>query len=1205
MVNVVVNNIKGDKVKSFELDIYDLDNQKSVLNRLASEMKTIPRYLYFPEGVPSLEQLNKEYSITVEDLLQDIISIDKGDLDFVTFANIIKGKLDQQKLDLRDDVLLPFVAHDSNVSIDPRNLLQVLSDQLKKANLFDETSNTSLRDLQSFWDNDQKQTIKRFRKEIADVLEKSTKQKENYQGFDKVSKKIPYTAFEQESVTFEFSLDLNDITVMEIFNHVRLNTEVPFATIDNFFKILNDFNPPDTWSVSIKKGIIFKVLQKKIMDTSKHEDYADGLLVVDEELGKQNVIVEMSLLTSGNFLQRDDIIDRFLTSIDGLGNIRVKNITEKFINGSFYFPNRSLNKYVFADLLMNNELFSSMMSIDEREKATKTKESIYIYFYNSKIGKLTANITEKISERNDPHLRGKDVNGEFKFGTTYIRVKIVIAENIQSVLIFQDIFSKLLAIYDEKYDEIMAFYNFYTSIIKEKKTKVRTAVKTHLTNKDIAPEVFVSGYSQKCPSPPTIIDDDDHAALEEARKKGRQIMRYPINGEPFRTRNYVCKDDKFMFPGLIENPFEKNNDIVPYLPCCFKKNKDIKGTILHHYKTGEELKDKTATKQQDLITTKKFAAADRYGTLPDNLNKMFGIFDYDEEYIYVRKGVYDAKNSFLECVMEGMYETTKILEHVVDRKAYITKVRSLLANEANAAACRQEMYDYSIKQIIEIIRDSSLYMEPSLFSSFLEQHFNCNIFVFSRSGNNNTSLIIPRHIHAYYKNKREANCIFIYEHTGSQADKEKGKRCELIVKWKKTKRDDVEYFYEYDSDVSRGVRDVYSSMKQAYALRDEIQESSIPQIIDRGKLKFLEQGFDSYGKCRMLRFSIDGVEATILTDSLQPFVIKEARNWVAKKTTKDIAIKLGKAINIKFTGQCIRNRFLKEIYGIFGGVNITIPVFDSPKIAGLPEENDRIINKTITSSALTNYNKYKKLARYVVEYMFWLFSKYLQDGGKTSSLETINTFVKDKIKIEPDFDYGKVNTIFSENSGVMEDGKLVVKSEETLKRLVYTLRLSIRRFKEKIEKYHESEKIENFYVDVTDFDQHPKQVILYGKDSIDKWNKEKNKKHVIYDSVQLDLDVPYFFKNANVNEGTVYLAQNTPTLQKAMEIGETWAKSGFNVDGEAEGDKVVSFEFKLYRYINSKDIVLYNVEGDSNSFKIRILGWKYQGVSSFAVLLPL
>ena len=114
---------------------------------------------------------------------------------------------------------------------------------------------------------------------------------------------------------------------MEIFNHVRLNSRVPFATIDNFFKILNDFNPPDTWSLSINKGIIFKVLQKKIMDTSKYEDYADGLLIVDGEPGKENVIVQMSLLTSGNFLQQDEMVKRFLTSIYGLCDIGVKNIT--------------------------------------------------------------------------------------------------------------------------------------------------------------------------------------------------------------------------------------------------------------------------------------------------------------------------------------------------------------------------------------------------------------------------------------------------------------------------------------------------------------------------------------------------------------------------------------------------------------------------------------------------------------------------------------------------------------------------------------------------------------------------------------------------------------------------------------------------------------------------------------------------------------
>ena len=1214
MVKVLVNNINGINVKTVELTIYDLDTQKSAFTRLASEIKTIPRYLYFPQGVPSLEQLNKEDSITVEDLLAPIIANDKGDLDFVTLANSIKGKLDQQNLDLRDDVLLPFVAHDSSYTIErvnPHTLLLLLSNAIESANLFDEKSNISLRYLENFWENDRKETIKRFTKKIKNVQEESEEQKNIYQGFDKVSKKIPYTAFEQESVTFEFSLDLTNITIMEIFNHVRLNTGVPFATIHNFFKILNDFNPPDTWSDSINNGIIFKVLQKKIMDRSKHEDYAKGLLVVDGEPGKENVVVEMSLLTSGNLLQRDEMIKRFLTSIYGLGDIDVKNIAEKSIKGSFYFPNHSLNKYIFADLLMNDELFSSMMSIDEREKTTKKKESIYIHFYNSKIGKLTANITEKISVRNDSDLRGKDVNRDFKFGTTYIRIKIVIAENIQAVLIFQDLFSKLLAIYDQEYPAIMAFYEKFTVMTEKKKGKTQTIPKTRITNKDIAPEVFVSGYSQRCGFPPTIIDDNDLEALEYARKKGRQIMRYPRDDDEqkddkmFPSRNYVCNDNKSRFPGLHENPFEKNNDIVPYLPCCFKKNKNVPNSLYRQYFYGEKPKEKTVANQQDLITSKKFAPADRYGTLPDNLNKMFDIFDYDEDYIYVRKGVHDEKSSFLECVMEGMYRETGILDSA-DREEFIAKKRNELATAANAAACSQEMYDYTLSEIIDIIRDPNIYMEPSLFSSLLEQHFNCNIFVFSRS-NNNTSLIIPRHIHSYYKNKQEnAKCIFIYEHKGSPVDKKKGIRCELIVKWMKTDKHDVSYYYPYNSNVSKGVRDVYMSMIKSYALKNEIVESSIPKIKDTEKVKFIEQGLDSYGKCRMLRFSIDSSVVTILTDPLQPFIIPVVINWVATKTRKETAINLAKAIKIQITSQCIRNGVLKEIYGKFGGVNITIPVIDSTKIDGLPEKNDKIIIQTSTSSALTNYNEYKKLSRYVVEYMLWLFSKYLQEGGKkTPSLETIDSFVKNKLKIVPDFEYGKVKTIFSETSGVMEEGKLVVKSEETLKRLVYTLRLSLRRFREKIEKYHESKTIENFYLDVTDFDQYPRQVILYGKDSIDKWNNEKNNNHIIYDSVQLDLNVPYFFKNANVKAGTVFLAQNTPTLQKAMEIGETWAKSGFNIDGEANGDGVASFEFKLYRYINSKNIVLYNVEGDPNSFKIRVLGWKFEGVSSFAVLLPL
>ena len=1209
MVIVNVNNI--DDSFSFEFIMYDLDTQKSAITRLAAELKTIPKYLYFPEGVPSLERLNEEDPIIVEDLLIPIISDDKKDLDFVSLAIKLKGKLDQQSLDLRDDILLPFIAHDSSYmldGVDPYSMLLDLSNQIQSENLFDDKSNTSLRDLRDFWEKDRLETIKQFLKEVDRVVKESNEQEKIFRDFEDIKSKIIYTPFEQESVKFEFSLELKNITVMEIFNHISLNAEVPFATINNFFKIFKDFNPPKDWKISIDSGIIFRVLQKKSIYGVKDEDYTEGILTVDGEPGNENIIVSMSLLTSENFLQRDEIIDRFLETITGLGVVTFKNVIEKRIKGPFYFPNHTLDKYIFADIVMNNPLFSSMMSIDESEKATNKKESIYIHFHNSKIGELTANLTEKIAIRNDSDLRGKDTNGAFKFGTTYIRIKIVIAKNIESVIEFQNLLSKLLGVYDQKYQEILDFYKFYIPNFQTDKDKLlleKTKVKgtKPLTNKDIAPEVFVPGYPQRCAHAPTIIDDDGEEAFKEAARLGRQIMRYPKDNSAFPSRNYVCNYPGVKYPGLHENKFEKNNDIVPYLPCCFKKDNDIpnSGSILRYYKYGEPLKDKSVSTQQDLITTKKFAPADKYGTLPDNLTKMFEIFDYAEDHVYVRKGVHEPKSSFLECVMEGMYRQTGILD-VEDRKVHIERERVKLATAANAAACRQEMYNYSIKQIMENISDPSLYMDPSLFTSLLEQHFNCNIFVFSRTGNN-AKLNIPRHIQAYYKNKREANCIFIYEHGGSPADKEKGKRCELIVRWTKTDKHDVYYYYPHISKVSRGVREVYNKMKQSYALNNEIEESSILPI---DKAELYEQGFDSYGKCRMLRFKFEGDTVTILTDPLQPFIVKEARNWIATKTSKDTAIKLAMAIKIQLTSQCVRDGYLKELYGIFGGVKVTIPVNNSTRINGLQEENDRIINTTNRSSVLRNYNEYKKLARYITEYMLWLFSKYIhEDDVKSPSIETINNFIEDKIKIDNDFEYGKVSEIFSEDSGVMDDGKLVVKSEETLKRLAYTLRLSLRRFKEKIDKYYKHTIIDKFYVDVTDFDQYPQQVLLHGEDSIDKWNKEKNRENVIHDSIQINLDTPYFFKNEHINKGVIYLVQNTPSLQKAKEIGMEWVKSGFNVDGEATGIDIPSFEFEIYRYINSKDIVLYNVEGEQNSFKIRIMGWKLNGISSFAVLLQL
>ena len=63
------------QINGSEFVTYDLDTLPSVLDRVASQLKTIPRYLYFPEGIPSFNDFLGDKDIIVEDLLQFVKSL--------------------------------------------------------------------------------------------------------------------------------------------------------------------------------------------------------------------------------------------------------------------------------------------------------------------------------------------------------------------------------------------------------------------------------------------------------------------------------------------------------------------------------------------------------------------------------------------------------------------------------------------------------------------------------------------------------------------------------------------------------------------------------------------------------------------------------------------------------------------------------------------------------------------------------------------------------------------------------------------------------------------------------------------------------------------------------------------------------------------------------------------------------------------------
>ena len=528
-----------------------------------------------------------------------------------------------------------------------------------------------------------------------------------------------------------------------------------------------------------------------------------------------------------------------------------------------------MDKYVFADMVMNNPLFSSMLSIDEHTKATKQKTGIYIHFSHFSVGKVTATLTQQIAYKGDPVLKSKTTK-DIKMGDKYIRVKVRKARNTESVHIFMNMLSKLFVIYDNNYKSIVSEYRKFIPDFGKIEIDQPPPLKPKKL-KDIAPDIFISGYAKKCINKPTIIDDDE---AQQARERGQEVMIFPKPGEGSESRNYICNHNKNIYPGLRENPL-KNANKFPFVPCCYVKNQaGTKGSMYRHYYLGEDLSEKVLL-QQDLLKTKKFMNLNIFGLLPENIARMFNVIDIDNNYKFVRKGMTDTKSSFLNCILTALNINDILsLDDKDEIEAVLYETRNQLGTPENAALCRQEMYDNTIEEIQQNISNFSVYFDPKLFISLLENIYECNIILFSRDDETD-EMILPRHLEAYYKTRRDYPYIFIYEHLGSHSDHAKYPRCELISRWLTTESETHTYVFPYSGKIGKHVHNIYNKLRKAYALNKYIPEAefNIPTV--------LEQGMDSYGKCRMINISYKNNISTLFTDPLQPFQAVE--NWNIRK----------------------------------------------------------------------------------------------------------------------------------------------------------------------------------------------------------------------------------------------------------------------------------------------------------------------------------
>lgn len=1183
------------RINGTETEVFLLDTISTFKDRVAVSLGTLPKYLRFPAGNPSLKDINSDKDLNVIDLLE---IIKKGNDSFgKVYENIFydndKQFIHDSVLDPVDDVLTMYVIS-RGLEEGPYTdaiLLSIL-DSVSGVSVFDNVDVFKIFENRKISSIEHSKAIEKLKKKVADT-------RKMFEEFQTEIQPVKSTKFDVQRISFEVTVDTDTTTLLDTFNAIRLTPSVPFANTGSFYKILKDFTPDPTWQFSDDNSIILYALQNKSTSNIVPKDFSRTIIIFDSESGLVKAASELE--TSARNIPQNLFIDRIFEVFPSR-NIQ-KPVTTS-IGGVFYYPNHTLNRYVFSDLVMTNSYFSSLIYIDERKQATKMKTNLYLHFYHPKIGAVTATILQRVVDKTDQEIKKQD-KSLFPLGSSYVRVMMGDATDENAVEAFMIIMSKLMAIYDKEYKSIVSYYRKFIPDFA-KKDFVEKPTKAPSSLEEIEPRLFLSNYTRKCGNPPTIISD------EQASTEKRKVMVFPKDDSIVPQRNYICPYEKEKFPGLRKNPLE-NSDIFPFIPCCYIDDQSERpGSRYRRYFHGEVLSPKKS--KQSLFLTGKMTPYGVHGTLPENITRMFKTIDMDNNYMYTRVGVDRNESSFLHCVMKAIGNSDELntVDNEEERLEILNRKRFDLATPELAAACQQEMFDYTIDEIREAIRNPKVYLDPKLFIHMLEIYFECNIYIFTKTTING-ELSLPRHMQAYYKTHENWPTVMIFEHSGTEANKDIRKpymQCELICKTNRNRPTDIEHIFDVNSPTAIGVSEVFESIRKAYAFNDSIEQSTIE--FREGTI--IGQRTDSFGKTRILFLEWEDrenpVQICVLTTPLQPMNVFEIRPEYSEvdRIDYDTALRFAMANRIIISGQTVEDEMSKQLTGIIGNVRVAIPIIDSPIKPDIPITYGSLDYPIDYNSRLTRFNNSKKYARYVMEYMYWLYSTFLHTKNYESpNEENMVEFMNDRVVVIPNFKYGPMSKLFSLDSGVMtrtSEGisKLVINSDEALKSMFYGLRWMARRDKNGILDYRNRTTILKYYEDITDMDQYSFQVILEGKESVMKWIDEKRVNYVLYDVLRTSSGTPYFFKNKMVGP-EIYLMQPAVSMEHAVNIAKIWQDQNYN-PGLSAPSESSDLTFLLYAYVDKDTIMPYIVDREETDDDLRVMGCSVDGEAVYFAMLP-
>ena len=907
-----------------------------------------------------------------------------------------------------------------------------------KANAFEEIKEFLRYDYNIVHEEDFQRIIQRKSKEDRDFFVKDL---EKYRTLEAIKQELAsYPSFPASEITYE---------KIKYECMPKLHGQ-PVINPDNGIKLFDDFVCDENVSFIYYQtkdpniGFLSKVYLDMNMNANLIKNKSEPLKGWERKpntfffvLSAYDSYATLDLETGKLFIETTSDAEKLVIKfLENATKMSLGQLSKVSISGSFKVYGLEVIEPIFFDMILQEKLLSDFLLYDEFDNYYPIKKKFFYHFklplledfaIDTNIAMVPANIpfekslTFFISQESLPNgswiknYRQKLEKLENPEGhdIPYLIIRFFrsFSEDFTKQFFFK--INKLLRYYDQHQSQTIAIYKKFfpeSSLFIKRKIKRQKVprVKKLKILQIYDPELFPKRYARRCQEKrqPTILTEPEE--IEKWKQetflfgdqiRHREVLEYPlVNNTP--KWHFICPSNEYPFPGLRINKDLPNKDKYPYIPCCFEKPQMDPGLKTHYNewkteKPKKTLSSTTATKStnEHRMVTNKALLPGRTAYVPPLLE--FFIKNTEEVEEVYRYGVPISPNSLIHCILEALH--VREYKQSRDKEKFVLQLRATIAKTIETSLCKQELYEYNLEEIKEMIQGQLKYFDSAFLYRALEEFFKVNIFVFlffpayfwdilrTSSADKMVSMEIPRHKFFYIRRiNLERPTIVIFKHTGAESDSLKYPQCEIIGTEKgltMSKKTAIELYrafrrifrvYRWNNELGMVRFPVFSLIEfMDNLIKNRLIQSQMVDRIGKARAFILRNGITLViPPTRPENFPLSTtINRTKLTDVLQ-FINSEISGY----STRD-----GKLIGVWY-GQ------------YFEGIYVPLIPQEVPsEFKKLPEHPEILLRESDVEPIHKRYSRYRKSLHSFLQCCLWLFQILHEDWDRFEKLfEIVN-----------------------------------------------------------------------------------------------------------------------------------------------------------------------------------------------------------------------